>query len=557
MKRAGEVDTDDLPDTHAADDSRAVIGSEASPDQPSTQAEGADQNADETIVRPLSDTTDAIRPGFCWALALLLCVPAAKAVLADSIDPDFFWHVRVAEQLLAEGIGPVSEPFSFMSNPGPWTPFSWLGELLMKWTYDATGLAGVVGVHALCGIVFFGFIAMASLEATRQLAGARRYVATLIVVGFAMLMSLPFLSFRPVTMALALMSVMHWLLWRDRRTNDRAVWLLVPATLLLTNLHLYVILWIAGLWARAVGRSLDGWCGAINDAGALKRTWRLTVACSIAALGTPMLPGCIRNAIWFRAEDPMVLHALVAEITPFYAGALGMVLLAGVIGIAWLAVKSRRNLGFENLFWLMAAMVFLFQMGRFASVFALIAMPIAAAVLPALPERVLARRPLRLAMMLGALAMAVRIVTSLPTPHTSMDAWLTRNGEADNLRYPTDAARFVEQSVPRLTGRLFNELTWGGYLIWRLGDRYQVFMDGRTLVYPPQFWTDLYVTQGEAKREILRGESADAAILPVSLSRLAEPLRELGWRKVYADDRALVLVPPGSTVTSDVTAAAD
>lgn len=541
------------------------------------------------------DASFASRPsrfGYSLGVGLICAFAAAKAVLADSLDPDFFWHIRVADQLLAQGIGPVVDTFSFMSNREPWTPFSWLGELLMKWTFDAGGLRGVVFVHALCAVGFFYFLARACLEAGAVLTGQRREVGTLVAIIAGALFTLPYLSFRPVTMALALMSAMVFTLHRDRRVGDARVWWLVPMTLLLTNLHLYVILWIAFLWARWLGMCLDAWNYLPGrDAQArienhllhrrrddrprlreavspfpVRRQLLLAVTCSLAALGTPMLPGCIRNAIWFQSEDPMVLNGLVSEILPFHSGTVGKILLAIVVFhlvlVARTLVSNRRAqqcersipatraFGFEHLFTLGIALLFLLQMGRFSTVYALLAMPLLAAQLPAMRDLVLDRPVLRLALVSAVTFLVTQIVLGFPRATTRIDDWIVRHD--DNLRYPTRAAAFVDANIQPVNGRVINELTWGGYLIWRLGDRYQVFMDGRTLLYPPAFWNDLYLGTDDAKARILRDQHADAAILPTRGSHLVFPLRRLGWTLAYADDRAMVLLPPKPAGLTDV-----
>src|ERR1700722_6846897 len=81
--------------------------------------------------------------GFGLLLMVILLVAAGKAVLADTIDPDCFWHLRVAEQLQHDGIGPLVDHLSFNSMRTPWTPYSWLGELGMKSLWDQTGMLGV------------------------------------------------------------------------------------------------------------------------------------------------------------------------------------------------------------------------------------------------------------------------------------------------------------------------------------------------------------------------------------------------------------------------------
>lgn len=541
------------------------------------------------VSRPELTSTLAVRPsrfGYSLGIGLICAFAAGKAVLSDSLDPDFFWHIRVADQLLTQGIGPVVDNFSFMSNKEPWTPFSWLGELWMKWIYDATGLRGIVATHVLCSVAFFYFMARACREMCLTLTGEHRQLATFFACVAGALFSLPYLSFRPVTMALALMAAMVFILHRDRRVADWRVWLLVPMTLVLTNLHLYVILWVVFLWARWVGMALDAWNYLpgpdvqqrteeqllhgvrrkrteydprdVTSRYPLTRQFALAIGCSLAALCTPMLPGCIRNAIWFQGEDPMVLNRLVSEILPFHTGAIGKVLLAIVVLQLLLVFRTLVNnrlaaqssasrpagcsFGFEHLFTLVAAIGFLLQMGRLSTVYALFAMPLLAAQLPAMRDAILDRTIVRLTLA-GSLAFCLmQIALAFPKSDTRIDDWITRHD--DNLRYPTRAAEYLQANVTPTHGRVLNELTWGGYLIWRLGDQYQVFMDGRTLIYPASFWNDLYLRDEQTKIDLLRSQNADAAILPASASRLAQPLKQLGWTAVYADDRAVIWLPP-------------
>ena len=80
------------------------------------------------------------------------------------------------------------------------------------------------------------------------------------VVGtlFGTVLSLPYLSFRPVTAALVALAACAWLMIRDRRGGERtrALWLLVPLTSLIVNLHLYAI--FIPLWVFALLLARDG-----------------------------------------------------------------------------------------------------------------------------------------------------------------------------------------------------------------------------------------------------------------------------------------------------------
>jgi hypothetical protein len=100
--------------------------------------------------------------------------------------------------------------------------------------------------------------------------------------------------------------------------------------------------------------------------------------------------------------------------------------------------------------------------------------------------------------------------------------------------------------VTPVTGRLITEFSWGGYLEWRLGDRYQLFLDGRTQLFSPEFWRATYLSGQEERRRFLSHVRADAAILPTGSSLFRHSLVRLGWTSVYRDERAEVMLPPPS-----------
>jgi hypothetical protein len=140
-----------------------------------------------------------------------------------------------------------------------------------------------------------------------------------------------------------------------------------------------------------------------------------------------------------------------------------------------------------------------------------------------------------------------RVVTSFPGPGVDLASWMNRRG-ATMTGYPARAAAFVEQMVPRRTGRLINEYNWGGYLGWRLAPRWLVLLDGRTHLYKPEFWRATYLGTPEQTAAFLRTLDADAAILPQGGTRFQPALEGMGWTMPYYDDRAVVLVPPGTTM---------
>ncbi|HZK82669.1 MAG TPA: hypothetical protein VFC46_16410, partial [Humisphaera sp.] len=99
--------------------------------------------------------------GFALLVGLVVLVAAGKPILFDTLDPDCFWHLRVAEQLRADGIGPLVDRLSFASIQRPWTPYSWLAELSMDWIWKAGGWRAALVVQSLLQAAFIVFIALA------------------------------------------------------------------------------------------------------------------------------------------------------------------------------------------------------------------------------------------------------------------------------------------------------------------------------------------------------------------------------------------------------------
>src|SRR5688572_32862031 len=96
-----------------------------------------------------TDPARRVRKGFLLLAALIALVPAGKAILYDTIDPDCWIHLYIADQLVRDGIGPIVDEHSYMTTKEPWTPYSWLAELGMKAAWDQFGYRASIVCQAL------------------------------------------------------------------------------------------------------------------------------------------------------------------------------------------------------------------------------------------------------------------------------------------------------------------------------------------------------------------------------------------------------------------------
>jgi hypothetical protein len=115
----------------------------------------------------------------------------------------------------------------------------------------------------------------------------------------------------------------------------------------------------------------------------------------------------------------------------------------------------------------------------------------------------------------------------------------------DQSRLPEGAVRFIADKKPQ--GPVFNDLAFGGYLIWRLQPHVKVFIDGRTAyLYPPEFLEHAW--QAEYRPEAFAQLAARyafqwAVVSSRTDSHSAGPLAaDPDWAMVYVDDTAAVYI---------------
>jgi hypothetical protein len=309
----------------------------------------------------------------------------------------------------------------------------------------------------------------------------------------------------------------------------------IPVTVLLANVHLCVV--IVPIWVACL------LVGAVRERRDVRRYAILLVATALACLATPMLPGAARTAWHYQSADVMVTSDLIAEMRPIWRGYVGAFTVALLVVLAACVSSRPRTLRSGEWLWLLAALAMMLRLGKFAPMFAFIAAPALAATMPRLRDRAIARPVTLAALAVVLLACLFRIVGAFPSSRVAMDEWANRRGPGV-LGYPSTAADYVKENVDRRSGRLITEFTWGGYVAWRLGDRFQVLLDERTQLYTPQFWRMTYLGTDAEAAEVLHGANADAAIIPIRNSRFRAALESLGWRCVHRDDFAEVLLPP-------------
>lgn len=386
-------------------------------------------------------------------------------------DPDIWWHLRTGLWVLQHHAVPVTDPFSSYGADKPWVVYSWLFDSAMAVLFGRLGLLAI----ALYEIAVRVALTVALSHLLRNLLSGFWRAATL--TGAAIFTMTHVLGPRPGMLTILLIIVLFDVLLTAATTGrTRILWLVPPIFALWANWHIQFIygLFVLGVFA------CEPWLNSLfrytprNESPLPPRAMWLTFFAS--ALAT------LLNPYGAKVYSTVLLYAgqtrLYNEISEFRAMTfrqpqhfLAVLLVLG----AAMAMGWRRDARPLWLIFLLATSLLAFR-----SVREIWFMAVVSALVVAdgweLPVRI-ARRPVpfRSRMMVTVWVFAAVLAACRHYGLTN-DALDIQTAGA----FPEAAVQFVNQH--RLSGPLLNDLSWGGYLVWRL-PQLPVALDGRTNVY--------------------------------------------------------------------------
>ena len=130
--------------------------------------------------------------------------------------------------------------------------------------------------------------------------------------------------------------------------------------------------------------------------------------------------------------------------------------------------------------------------------------------------------------------MTVIVVVGLFVSGQPLDA-ARRGNTFDPSRFPVRAVDWL--SVHPQSGNVFNEFTWGGYILFRLWPEQRVFIDGQTDFYGVELVKD-YLTLLNARtgwETLLEKYRIDWALLPRDAPLVGMLEQNPQWKVLYED----------------------
>ena len=455
---------------------------------------------------------------------------------------DLWWHLAAGRWMTDHRALPAGDPWSFTAAGSAWLNHEWLSDVVFDLWSRAFGQAALVcwkwAVLAATAVLL--------LSALRRLTG--EWLGSYLALLLALVIAAPFLDLRPHLYTLLGLALLLWLAplttegWQPLR-NWRVA-LLPPLFLLWSNLHGGGALF--GLAALAV---LLGPGVLRGGAEGRRRGLLLWGAC---AFGTLLTPWGWRGLLYpmryaLRPANPLL--GLSEWLPPFHEGALpapaypwgASLFLACAVALA-AGRDARRHAAFLSgapLGFLTLAMSL--RSCRFIPLFALCQAPVTAFAISrcSLSSAFApARRVLSLVLPLAAAGLAAWWLWAYPLGPRAF-RYLTVEES-----FPAETCDFIE--VNSLSGKVFNEYGWGGYLDLRTGGRLAVFIDGRADTVFDEQTVRRYLHVFEMQpgwQEAIERSDADFILWPTQAGLpMLQALVDSGrWRLLHQDFVSVLL----------------
>jgi tetratricopeptide (TPR) repeat protein len=497
---------------------------------------------------------------------------ALFAGLRTVSDFDLGWQLATGRYVVEQHHIPRTELFSYTAQGKEWIypPFSGAISYLLY----------LVGGYS--ALSWLGAVACAATVAFLCSAGGRLNA----VLAF---LAVPAIAFRTIPRAelftTVLFAMVLAIVWRNHEGKSVRLWVLPVAFFLWVNLHLG---FIAGLGVLGAGILFE-LCDMIvaeRRAGALAKLKQVVIwlAASIGATLANPWGWRIYEAIYRQNKVMQVHSAFISEWSAVQFNSLAWrqalnprdpasadwwLLAAGLVAI-FVAIWKRR-LGPAIV--LAAGMYLSAQHIRLQALFAVVVVVIGGGLLSAFartlattqvqrPEdpdnstrMILSGRISRGLAFVGALILGflgiVRVADLISDRYYLDSDQISLFGTGPSWWYPERVAAFLERE--HLPGNIFHDYAQGGYLAWRLGPKYPVFVDGRYIPFGKELFAKQKQLMSALPDSAEWNEAADrwkinTLILPVARYAglgtfpFQDYCESKEWKLVYLDDVSVLFV---------------
>jgi hypothetical protein len=490
----------------------------------------------ETEVESSTSPPPTKPPSWLWPLELLVASACLFAVSDTIADPDIWGHLKFGLDMLRSETIVAQDCYSYTSDR-PWINHEWLAELVFAEVYKVSGPPGLVALKAALGLLILG---IGWLHQRRT--GLDRLAGCLLLLTVALAIRPGLGAIRPQVFTYVLFLLVIIILRAATNGRSASLWWLVPIFAAWVNLHGGLLAGVAVVAAwLAIQTGMLAWrrdtSGPRRGVLACKMIVPI-VASSLALAYNPHGAGLLRF-LWNTATVP---RPEISEWAPLSLISLPGLAYLGLLSAsicAWAASRLPRHpsLLVVHLATAVAPLLAVRHLPLFAlATMILVVEHLADAANPRLAWVSQGKQP--------ALSLQVAITSvSLILALLSFRAMQGIRIDPSRFAFPARAVALMDRAG--VEGNLVVDFDWGEYVIWHLGPRVKVSIDGRReTVYSSQALArDLDFREGRPGwRALLETSDPVAALLrrgsPCDLRLRSEP----DWKVAYEDPLSTLLV---------------
>ena len=504
------------------------------------------------------------------AIILLFASFALHYLSVPLWDTDFWWHIATGKYIVANGALPENDPFSFTTilaenkNPFPeWENFVlkqyWLGQVILFSIFDYFGAEGIIIFRSL-------LLLMTLLVVYRIL---KRWSVSF-PVSFMFIFALFTASLkntgeRPVLFTVFFTSLTFFLLEDFHDNREKRILLLAPLMLLWSNIHGGYIIGAMVIIAYMVGERADVF---LKKTAYTKKELQLLYAALFLSLGVSCINPTGWQAIVIAANIPFKYKAIHENIqeyfSPYYLYKnkiypidyeyIFLVLIFPVI-----VLLRNKKMRLSHLMLLTSFFLMSLSAKRMVIYYAILGSLIMSRETDLLIKDLAGRHIPEVRFKKWATILIVACFASAAF-YFSGTIYKTGGRVAHSISGPVGAVDFIKDN--RLSGRMFNDYGYGGYLTWRLFPGQKTFIDTRGVninVRDEYGWImsgkeiEVSGEDGNTKRRKLWGLLLNHYKINYILLPVLSPFYEIHtlifklvesehWAPVYSDNKDVIFV---------------
>ncbi|HTN71040.1 MAG TPA: hypothetical protein VMO00_08110 [Methylomirabilota bacterium] len=406
-------------------------------------------------------------------LVLLYLIPSFQAMLPID-DPDIWWRLRTGEWIVENHAVPVKDFLSTQSAGKPWIEYSWAFEALVYALHAKFGLLGLLYfVVAMALIIAFAthmLVRRAHLPFSLEIA-----LVALALAGMKGLMT-P----RPWLFTILFFSIELTIIAEARHSNNnRILWILPVLFFLWANVHIQFIYGLAALFLLLADAFLATYGASIGYKTTVpyylvpKQLLLVALICIGATMLTPYHYLLYQQIFEYTGLSGAFQN--IAELLPmFFRSPDNWIVLFLTLTAAFVLGWQRTWLPYHTSLLLMGAFV-AFRVRRDAWFLLIVAVWIISDRLRPSHHvnsfQLSSRQIVISAVAVGLAIYFLAIHRQITEEHLQTEV---------ETQYPLKAVSYVKSN--KLSGPLFNDYDWGGFLIWSLREL-PVSVDGRLNLY--------------------------------------------------------------------------